>query len=308
MKHIIPISGKDSLATALVMMRDEPREYEFIFNDIGSELPETYAWLEKVEQALGITIERFGKDLKAMIRKKKILPSGQKRFCTSDCKIKPTENHIGNEDAILHLGLRYDEPYRVGFVSKNENAEVRYPLKEKKMILSDVYEIISAEGLKPPTFFWLEIYERVCSMLGEQKNRLDNLSEWQFDRLFAWRTRTNCYHCFFQRRYEWVGLLEHHPELFAEAQEVEAIAAGDKREKAFYFIGQGYPLSLIKNNAEKIKSKLVNDIVLTVIPERKAGRGTKAQKASNRTIFEDNWQEETVEVDAIRSCGFFCGK
>ena len=64
MRHIIPISGKDSLATALVQTTRYPNlPYEFLFNDVGCELPETYAWLDAVERKTGWKINRVGKCL-----------------------------------------------------------------------------------------------------------------------------------------------------------------------------------------------------------------------------------------------------
>jgi hypothetical protein len=55
-RHIIPISGKDSLATALTQIAKEPNiGYEFMFNPTGEELPEVFVWIEKVEKYLGKT-------------------------------------------------------------------------------------------------------------------------------------------------------------------------------------------------------------------------------------------------------------
>ena len=39
--------------------------------------------------------------------------------------------------------------------------------------------------------------------------------------LLRWRTRSGCYFCFYQRKAEWVGLLEKHPDLFEAAKEYE---------------------------------------------------------------------------------------
>lgn len=48
-RHVIPISGKDSLCTALIQTTRQPDlEYEFLFCDIGSELPQTYQWLSEI--------------------------------------------------------------------------------------------------------------------------------------------------------------------------------------------------------------------------------------------------------------------
>ncbi len=35
---------------------------------------------------------------------------------------------------------------------------------------------------------------------------------------YSWRTRSGCFFCFFQRKYEWVRLSEEHPDLFREGR------------------------------------------------------------------------------------------
>ena len=38
---------------------------------------------------------------------------------------------------------------------------------------------------------------------------------------YKWRTRSGCYFCFYQRKAEWVGLMEKHPDLFELAKGYE---------------------------------------------------------------------------------------
>ena len=38
---------------------------------------------------------------------------------------------------------------------------------------------------------------------------------------YEWRTRSGCYFCFFQRKAEWVGLADRHPDLFEKAVAIE---------------------------------------------------------------------------------------
>ena len=38
---------------------------------------------------------------------------------------------------------------------------------------------------------------------------------------YEWRTRSGCYFCFYQRKAEWVGLADRHPELFEKAVAIE---------------------------------------------------------------------------------------
>ena len=38
---------------------------------------------------------------------------------------------------------------------------------------------------------------------------------------YEWRTRSGCYFCFYQRKAEWIGLAERHPDLFDRAVAIE---------------------------------------------------------------------------------------
>jgi hypothetical protein len=38
---------------------------------------------------------------------------------------------------------------------------------------------------------------------------------------YSWRTRSGCYFCFYQRKAEWIGLAERHPDLFERAVAIE---------------------------------------------------------------------------------------
>lgn len=109
MRHIIPISGKDSLMTAIIQKELEPREYEYIYNVTGAETPEIIDWLAKVETCLDAPIVRAGADLEQIIYDKGVLPSPRVRFCTEYAKIKPMQKYIGKEDATVYFGIRADE-------------------------------------------------------------------------------------------------------------------------------------------------------------------------------------------------------
>lgn len=145
MRHIIPISGKDSLATAILQKQLQPEiAYEYMFNDTGIEFPETLIWLRKVEQQLGIEIKRSTSNLKEIVEESKFLPSHRARYCTRKAKIKPMEAMIGDSDAVVYYGLRFDEPKRKGYVGGNIDA--KYPLREQKKDINDVYQIIKSSN------------------------------------------------------------------------------------------------------------------------------------------------------------------
>jgi len=186
MRHIIPISGKDSLTTAIVQSRvnNEEANYEYVFNDTGTELPETYQWLDKVEDKLNIEIKRIGKSLEDIIYDQKMLPSIKARFCTRMSKIEPLEKYLEGEDAYLYFGLRYDEPERKGYDNQgHKNLIPVYPLRQNKIKLNDVYNILTHHDLLPPTFFWQRLYDAVNQKLGDHFQLLDKLPQWFYDQL-----------------------------------------------------------------------------------------------------------------------------
>lgn len=292
MRHIIPISGKDSLATAIWQTAHEPDlPYEFVFNDTRAELPDTYAWLRKVEETLEITITRIGKSLKDIIREQGILPTPRMRFCTKYAKIFPMNDFIGKDIATVYFGLRADEPDRVGAFGSKKLVP-KYPLREAGIGLPTVYHIVGTKNLEPPEFFWQRLYDEVTRQVGKTKN----FPRWLTQRLFAWRSRPNCSFCFFQRRYEWVGLLWHYPELFAEAEEIERFG-GDgpqvRREAPISWLGEDIPLSSIRVNAEQIFKKRV-DAVCKII-----------DAARQMDLLKDGLDEIDI---AGTSCGLLCGK
>lgn len=92
-KHVVGLSGgKDSTCMALMLNLYRPREYEWICNETGDELPEMqrhWAWLE---QQLGSPIKRvrYKHGLIETINEIKMLPSFRARWCTRMLKIEPT--------------------------------------------------------------------------------------------------------------------------------------------------------------------------------------------------------------------------
>lgn len=293
MRHIIPISGKDSLATAIWQIAHDPSlPYEYVFNDTRAELPDTYEWLDRVEHTLGIKIERIGKSLENIIAEQGMLPSVRIRFCTKYAKIFPMNHFIGAEGALVYFGLRADEPERVG-AFETKKLTPRYPLREANIGIATVYRIVEARGLLPPAFFWQRLYDAVAASVRPSVALIDQWPRWMRDRVFAWRSRPNCFFCFFQRRYEWAGLLEHHPALFAKAEEIEASVAGDRRESAFRWIAEDYPLSRIRENAETIFQKRVEAVCKLI------------RAAQQTELFASGLDEMDI---AGTSCGLLCGK
>lgn len=281
MRHIIPISGKDSLVTALVQTTLQPNlSYEFLFNDTECELPEVYAWLEKVRVKTGWNITVLGKNLEEVIYYKGgFLPSIHTRFCTMDSKIKPMDKYLKGSKATIYYGLRADED-RIGYIPNNSsNIVPKYPLRERGITLPLVYLILDGYDLQPPDFFWQRLHDSVLNKLP-QENLLPQLERWQFKTLFAGRSRSNCYFCFFQRQSEFLWLYEAHPNLFEKARNFE---------KTEYTWLKDCPLSSYDNKDFRDK-----------VFERRVNKTVKALLGVGKV---------TVDSEINRtSCGLLCGK
>ena len=78
MKHVVGLSGgKDSTALALRLAELEPRDYEYICNETGNELPAMQEHWSRLEQLLGKPIKRvrYQHDLIGTIRQVMMPPS-----------------------------------------------------------------------------------------------------------------------------------------------------------------------------------------------------------------------------------------
>jgi hypothetical protein len=301
-RHIIPISGKDSLCTAIVQKTRQPAiPYEYLYNDTYVELPEVYAWLEKVEQFLGLPIQRVGANLEDIIMEQGGLPGHGLfgRFCTRLAKVQPMEESIGASKAYVYYGLRSDEPERVGYkTNKDFDITPIYPLREMSITLPLVWRILQDRALLPPAFFWQQVHDRVMERLGPiARDFVAGLEPWEFRTLFSWRSRPNCYLCYNQRVYEWIGLLDHHPDLYWHSAEIEETVGQDNGKKhrvKMFTWRQGESLRELVKRADEVREKRVRQICKTIV-----------RKAQGNIFVDDG--EELDEL-AVTSCGLYCGK
>jgi len=207
-RHILSLSGgKDSAALA-VYMRDRVPEMEYIFHDTDKELPETYAYLDRLAAHLGKEIHKTRPDYsfdKWLDVYGGMIPSNHRRWCTRMLKLKPFDDYVGDDPVINYVGIRADEE-RVGYISSKPNITAVYPFREDGLKRADIVRILEDAGLGLPTFM-----------------------RWG-------RTRSGCYFCFYQQKIEWVRLRETYPDLFEKAKEYEH--ANKKNGNAFYWNGE----------------------------------------------------------------------
>ncbi len=219
-RHILSLSGgKDSTALA-IYMRDRIPEMEYVFCDTGKELKETYEYLQKIEAYLGKKIVVLNSDLDFdhwLEMYGGYLPSPQARWCTRMLKIIPFERYVGDDIVYSYIGIRADEN-REGYISSNHNIKPVYPFKEKGMTRDDVFRILDESGLGLPEYY-------------------------------QWRSRSGCYFCFFQRKIEWVGLKQRHPDLFEKAAQYEKY---DPETRRSYTWSQGETLEQLAKRSDEV--------------------------------------------------------
>ena len=227
-RHIIGISGgKDSAALAIHLTRkrddwryfrdlaadagctDAAREIETakqapviesFFTDTGKELPEVYEYLDVLDKYLDSPIKRLSPfplveddntapfDHFLWAEHGGLLPSRRQRWCTYKMKIKPMGKFVGADPTINYVGIRADEAAR-SKLSSLPNVTAVYPFVSDGLVRQDIVSLLEETTGVP--------------------------------KYYAWRSRSGCYFCFFQRKREWLGLRENHPDLFEKAMRYE---------------------------------------------------------------------------------------
>lgn len=226
-RHVLGISGgKDSSALAIYMRAKVP-QMEYFFCDTGAELPETYDYLNRLEAALGKPITRLNatRDFDHWLQVYQgTLPSAQMRWCTKNLKIKPLEEWIGNSEAISYVAIRADEN-RLGYISTKPNIKAVFPFREDGIDRDGVNRILDESGIGLPDYY-------------------------------QWRTRSGCYFCFFQRKHEWLGLADRHPDLFEKSIAYEDKVAYQSTASARqYTWSQGESLRELLARREEVEER-----------------------------------------------------
>jgi len=204
-RHIVSISGgKDSAALAFYLKDTRPEiNFEYVFFDTGEELQETYDYLEKLEQALGIKVEYIHpeKSFKKLLQQyNNFLPSPAERWCTRHLKLDAFLEYAKEDIIYNYVGIRADEN-RTGLVPHRNDFKTLTPFVEDGITLNDVKRILDENGIGLPKYYE-PIYDK------------------DYDISYH-RSRSGCYFCFFMRQIEWVWLLEKHPDKFWQAAEFE---------------------------------------------------------------------------------------
>ena len=194
MKHILNFgAGVNSTALVIEMIkRKNPLDY-VIFADTGSELPETYTFLEVMRKWFkekGLEFievkSKYGKTLYDYYKDKRMTPSRMFRDCTEKFKKNPIERFLKQfkeEGVTQYIGIASDEARRCR-ISDRKWITYKYPLVEWLINRKKCIKIIKEEGLPEPI-------------------------------------KSGCFMCPYQADHSWINLLNTHENLWQKAKEME---------------------------------------------------------------------------------------
>jgi hypothetical protein len=186
-------AGVNSTSLIIEMLKRGIRPDYVIFADTGSELPETYTFLEimkewfKKKNLNFIEVKsRYNCSLYDYYFSRKTMPFRKFRDCTDKFKKSPINAFIKQfkkEGVIQYIGIASDEARRCRVSEKKWN-EYKYPLVEWLIDRKRCIEIIKAEGLPEPI-------------------------------------KSGCFMCPYQGDKSWINLMKNYPDLWKKAREME---------------------------------------------------------------------------------------
>ena len=279
-KHILGLSGgKDSAALAVHMNKKYPDlNIEYFFTDTGYELKETYDFLNKLKTRLDKPIHYINPRNSFDYYLKKynnFLPSATARWCTIEMKLKSMEAWLkpaldAGQEIITYVGIRYDERGRIGYKPRNNLIKAKFPFIEDCIDKEGVMEILDSSGLGLPDYY-------------------------------KWRSRSGCTFCFFQRRSEWIGLMENNPSAWEHAKSLEKQATDNA--SAFTWI-KDMPLTELEKPEVIAKVKEQHKQQLEKLKLKK----DKQMQNNPFLKGEDIDVEENLALDDVSSSCLICHK
>lgn len=200
--------GKDSTALILALREAEiPARY--VFADTAWEAPETYAYLDAIQDLLGITIDRVGVPggMIARVAYRAGFPARMQRWCTRELKLQPLRayhDQLCVEDTVSALGVRADE------------SEARASLPE--------WEDSDEWG----GYIWRPLLRwSVADVLAiHRRHRLP------VNPLYQWgHNRVGCYPCIYAAKEEIRLIAQHHPERIALIEQLEREMTAERAQR-----------------------------------------------------------------------------
>ncbi len=186
--------GVNSVALSEIL----DKRIERVFSDVGSELPETYSYVDYY-RGLGHKVTILIPNVQGYTNIEdyyryhvKCPPFRAFRSCTDKFKIRTLNKYFGRDPdnkIKLYLGIAYDERHRSKKLKERDDKHYsfEFPLVDEKITRKGCIEIIEDAGLKVPP-------------------------------------KSGCFFCPFQPKASWQRLARNHPELYWRAVSLEELS------------------------------------------------------------------------------------
>lgn len=221
--------GADSTALA-ILLHEQGQEFELVFADTGAELPETYHTVTRVARLLSrkLVVVSNGTFYQHLANRGFMVPTAFCRWCTRLLKRVPQDIYYHQkEGAAVAVGIRADEGHRM-----EGRPGILRPLVDAGLGRQEVLDLCRRHDLLNPAY--------------------------------AWRSNVSCFCCFFQRKGDWRGLLAHHPDLYALAEQWES------ESKAWADLNRPVgadPLCTFNRRLSLVQLRLATERQITLWPE-----------------------------------------
>ena len=193
MKEYLSFGGGVGSTGLLLHLMDKGEEFETLFVDHETDLPETYEYVNYLlQKGFEITIIKPNYEgyssLYEYCKFRKFLPSIYLRWCTYRFKLKPLWNYA-EQPCVMYIGISSDEKHRAVPKYRQKQAKgikIEYPLIRDHISRRDCIKIIKQHRLKVPI-------------------------------------KSGCWLCPYQSRKQLTWLYVHHRDLFEKIVELEEI-------------------------------------------------------------------------------------
>jgi 3'-phosphoadenosine 5'-phosphosulfate sulfotransferase (PAPS reductase)/FAD synthetase len=264
--NVISMSGgKDSTATALLAI-EQGGDNRYLFADTGHEHQITYEYLDYLEQALGITIERLRPDFSAqVIRKREIVRTKwvEDGACTPEEAEEICSYLVPSGNPFLDLCMwkgRFPSN-RARFCSQELK---HHPLDMRMLEMAKEGDIVSWQGVRaqesparaklterePGDYY--EIYRPILKWTWEEVFAKHDEHGIKPNPLYSMgMSRVGCMPCIHARKSELSAIGNRCPDEVDRVSRWEAqVSMAAKRGKSTFFASDIDPMNVAKDNAE----------------------------------------------------------
>ena len=134
---------------------DDIDQYELIFVNHGGDYPETYEYLDYIQNALKIKVTELKPNIDGFsslydyLSSNKIAPTRAFKFCTDKAKIRTIHRYCHERPYITLHGITFDERHRATGSSVKYEI-IKYPLVDARIDRKGAIKLIKDMGLRVP--------------------------------------------------------------------------------------------------------------------------------------------------------------